>query len=82
MFYKYVLDPFESKPLLILLFLCLVSLSMTWNDLSDLNESGVLKSLTINLLGLMCNLNFSNIAFINVITLTFVAKVFRIVTSS
>jgi hypothetical protein len=63
MFYRYLLKPFGPSLLLVLLCLCLVSVS---ND-----ESGVLKSPTIIVCSAMCALGFSKVSFINVGALAF-----------
>ena len=58
MFYRYLLGPFVSLHLLVLLFL----LSFCLFDLS-IDERGVLKSPTIRVWGLMYALNSSNVSF-------------------
>ena len=45
-------------------------------------DSGTLKSFTINVWGLMCDLNSSNISFTNVDALVFGAQMFGSETSS
>jgi hypothetical protein len=50
---------------------------LSFHDLS-ICESGVLKSPSINMLGLMCDLSFRNVSFMNVGALEFGAWKFRI----
>ena len=67
MFYRCLLSLFEFitsvSSLISLLNFYLVDLSI--------GMSGVLKSPTINMLGLMCDLSFSNVSFTNVGALVF-----------
>ena len=60
MFYKYKSGPIGPKLQLVLLCPCLVC----FPDRS-IEESGVLKSPTIIVLGAMCSLSFSNVSVIN-----------------
>ena len=61
MYYKYQSNPIGPKLQLVLLCPCLVSL---FSDRS-IEESGVLNSPTIILLGAMCALSFSKVSFTN-----------------
>ena len=61
MFYRYLLDPFGSK-LLLVLQCCLFNLCFP--DLS-IEGSGMLKSPTIIVCGAMCALSFSKVPFMN-----------------
>jgi hypothetical protein len=60
-FYRCLFGPFDSSCLLVSLFL----------DVLSIDESGVLKTFTINLWGSMYNFSFSNVSFINVDALVF-----------
>ena len=61
-FYIYMLNPIGPKLQLVSLSPCLVSVSLISRSI---DESGVLKSPTIIVLGAMCALSFSKVSFTN-----------------
>ena len=50
---------------------CIIFLFVFCLDVLFISESRVLKSPTINMWGLMCDLSFSNVSFANMNALTF-----------